>query len=180
MKHFIDDLIEKEEIGVVNSDFGRDMLREAYLYAEANSTDQSTWAGAVITKGEQIVSKGTNIFPKGVNITKERSSSPAKYVNQDHSERNAIYNAAKIGIPLDGTTIYTTWVPCPACTNGIINSGIKRVVFHYEKAIRTKSDWKKELTESLLMLLEAGIQVDAFLGKIGRCKSLFKEKIWKP
>ena len=180
MKHFLDTLIKEERIGIVNSDFDRDMLREAYLYAEANSTDESTWAGAVITKGERLISRGTNMFPHGVVITKKRSSSPAKYTYQDHSERNAIYNAAKVGIPLEGTTIYATWVPCPACTNGIINSGIKRVVFHYEKAIRTKHDWEEPLSESILMLLEAGIQVDTFLGKIGNCKSLFKDKTWKP
>ncbi|MCD4756523.1 hypothetical protein K8R20_02830 [bacterium] len=180
MKHFIDTLIEKGDVGIVNADFERDMLREAYLYAEANSTDQSTWAGAVITKNEKILSRGTNVFPNGVKITEKRSSSPAKYVYQDHSERNAIYNAARVGIPLEGTTIYATWVPCPACTNGIINSGIKRVVVHYEKAIRTKSDWKEDLTESILMLLEAGIQVEVFLGKIGGCISLFKDQTWEP
>jgi len=180
MKHFLDILIEEGSIGTVNSDFERDMLREAYLYAEAHSTDQSTWAGAVITKDEQLLSRGTNIFPEGVEITEMRSSSPAKYIYQDHSERNAIYNAAKIGKALQDTTIYATWVPCPACTNGIINSGIKRVVFHYEKAIRTQSDWKKDLSESVLMLLEAGIQVDVFLGKIGDCKSLFDDKRWEP
>ena len=38
MKHFLDTLIESQKIGIDTSEFGRDMLREAYLYAEFNST----------------------------------------------------------------------------------------------------------------------------------------------
>ena len=180
MKHFIDSLLEGGEVGIDSSEFAKDMLREAYLHAQNVSTDDSTWAGASIVKGEKILSKGANVFANGVIVTDYRLSSPAKRLYQDHSERNAIFKAAKVGIPLDGSTIYATWVPCPPCSNGIIISGINRVVIHYEKAIRTRKDWSKELSESILMLLEAGVQVDFVLGKIGGCESKFKGEIWEP
>ena len=180
MKKFIDELIEEGKISTDTNSLSRDYLREAYRYAQEHSTDESTWAGAVIVKDGEIVARGTNAFAKGVEITEERSSSPAKYTYQDHSERNAIYNATKEGVSLDGTSMYSTWIPCPACTNGIINSGIKLLVIHYEKAILTRKGWKEEMGESLEMLIEAGIEVRVFLGKIGDCINMFKKEIWEP
>ena len=46
-----------------------------------------------------------------------------------HAEQNAIIQAAKLGVSVDGATMYVTHQPCVICTRMIINSGIKRVVF---------------------------------------------------
>lgn len=48
-----------------------------------------------------------------------------------HSELNTILFAAKHGISITGSTLYTTIQPCYNCTKMICNSGISRVV--YEK-----------------------------------------------
>jgi dCMP deaminase len=45
-----------------------------------------------------------------------------------HAEQNAICQAAKQGISIEGSTIYTRMTPCRTCTMLIINCGIKRVV----------------------------------------------------
>jgi dCMP deaminase len=45
-----------------------------------------------------------------------------------HAEQNAIIQAAKFGIPLNGSTLYCKMTPCRTCAMIIINSGIKRVV----------------------------------------------------
>jgi len=37
--------------------------------------------------------------------------------------------AAKLGISVDGATLYCTHQPCSVCTRLIINAGIKRVVY---------------------------------------------------
>jgi len=54
-----------------------------------------------------------------------------------HAEQNAIIQAAKFGIPLDGSTLYCKMTPCRTCAMIIINSGIKRVVcekhYHADK-----------------------------------------------
>jgi dCMP deaminase len=54
-----------------------------------------------------------------------------------HSEQNAIIQAAKFGIALDGATLYCKITPCRRCAMMIINSGIKRVVcekhYHADK-----------------------------------------------
>lgn len=181
MKKFLDQLVENGKIVVDDSEFSRRMLREAYRYAFENSTDDTTKTGAVIVKDGNLVSRGTNAFAKNVEITEKRSTPEAERIFQDHSERNAIYNAAKSGIPLKGSEMYTTWIPCPACINGILFSGIKRVVFHYDSAIKKhKRYWIGLLKESINMMLEAGIEIVVFKGKIGEIEGLFHKKRWEP
>ena len=46
-----------------------------------------------------------------------------------HAEQNAIIQAAKLGISIDGATLYCTHQPCVLCAKMIVNSGIKRVVY---------------------------------------------------
>jgi len=180
MKEFLKDLLDKGEISLVDTKLTKDMLREAYRYAYKHSTDKNTKTGAVIVLDGEIVARGTNKFAENVKITEKRNTPISKRVYQDHAERNAIYYAAKLGIPMDEATMYATWVPCPACANAIINSSINELIFHYEMAIKTEKDWEEDLKESLKMLIEAGVKVSMFKGQIGNCKGLFKGQIWKP
>jgi dCMP deaminase len=182
MKEFLDNLIEECKISVVDSEFARDMLREAYDYAYVHSTDESTKTGAVIVMNKEIVSRGTNEFAENVEITEKRNTSISKRVYQDHSERNAIYTAAKLGIALDDAHMYSTWIPCPACVNAIINSSINKLVIHYDMAIKTKDDWADDFKESIKMMMEAKdrVEISVYKGKIGDCKGVFKGKIWEP
>ena len=45
-----------------------------------------------------------------------------------HAEQNAICQAAKRGVSIDGATLYCRMTPCRVCAMLIINCGIKRVV----------------------------------------------------
>ena len=46
-----------------------------------------------------------------------------------HAEANAIIQAARNGVRIDGATIYTTASPCWSCFQLIANAGIVRIVF---------------------------------------------------
>ena len=46
-----------------------------------------------------------------------------------HAEQNAIIQAAKLGVSIDGATLYCTHQPCSMCAKMIINAGITRVVY---------------------------------------------------
>jgi dCMP deaminase len=46
-----------------------------------------------------------------------------------HAEANAIIQAAKNGVSIDGATIYTTASPCWPCFKLIANSGCRRIVY---------------------------------------------------
>ncbi len=73
-------------------------LKEAYKFAAANSTDQSTQIGAILVDGSGIpVAWGANHFPKGVEETYERLQRPAKYLYVAHAELEAILDAARKG-----------------------------------------------------------------------------------
>lgn len=46
-----------------------------------------------------------------------------------HAEIAAIIDAAKLGVSIRNSTLYTTTFPCHLCAKDIINAGIKRVVY---------------------------------------------------
>lgn len=46
-----------------------------------------------------------------------------------HAEQNTLLQAAMIGVPCEGATIYVTCQPCNSCAKMIINAGIQRVIY---------------------------------------------------
>lgn len=99
----------------------------AQLVAEW-SEDQSRKVGAVIIgSAHEVRSTGYNGLPRGINSDVEMRHSKInneKYLWFEHAERNAIYNAARSGVALEGCEIYTTLFPCSACISAIIQTGI--------------------------------------------------------
>ncbi len=129
------------------------------------SKDRSTKVGSVIVGGgNQILTAGYNGFPRGVNDNIDtRYERPVKYKYTEHAERNAIYNAARYGIPLAGTVMYIPYYPCTDCARGIIQAGITTVVtlemLQGEKQEDLLSRWGDDFVISRIMLVEAGVDV---------------------
>jgi len=126
------------------------------------SKDQSTQIGAVIVgEDNEVLSTGYNSFPRGMDDSKEeRQERPEKYFWFEHAERNAIYNAARVGTPLKGSTIYlTSGLPCMDCARGIVNSGIKNVWCKTVCTTKNKEKWEESQAKSLQLLKECGVQV---------------------
>ncbi len=46
-----------------------------------------------------------------------------------HAEMSAISDAARLGVPVKGATLYSTTFPCHICAKHIVAAGIERVVF---------------------------------------------------
>lgn len=101
---------------------------------------QNRHVGAVIVKDKRILTTGYNGAPSGIDSCEMRGECLRRVKNipsgtmQEvcyavHAEQNAIIQAAKLGISVDGATMYVTHQPCVICTRMIINSGIKRVVY---------------------------------------------------
>ena len=96
--------------------------------------------GCVIIKNNRVMTTGYNGAPAGVKSCAERneclreknhieSGTRAEVCYSVHAEQNAIIQAAKLGISLDGAELYCTHQPCSLCSKMIINSGIKRIYF---------------------------------------------------
>lgn len=126
------------------------------------SKDERTKIGAIIVGTDnEIVSTGYNSFPRGINDNvPERQERPEKYYWFEHAERNAIYNAARIGVSTKGCTMYLTCgMSCPDCARAIIQSGISKVYIN-ENGEGAKSDyWKDKFLRSVQMFEEAGVEI---------------------
>ncbi len=96
--------------------------------------------GAIIVKDRHILSTGYNGPPKGVKHCDELGGCLRDKLNIPsgermelsravHAEQNAIIQAAKLGINIEGADMYVTNQPCFICAKMIINAGIKRIVF---------------------------------------------------
>jgi dCMP deaminase len=118
-------------------------------------------SGCVIARNRQILVTGYVGSPVGLPHCDEVGHLFKQMVHEDgnitnhctrtvHAEQNAICQAARLGIPLEGATLYCRMTPCRTCAMLIINCGIERVVC--EKKYHTAS-------ESEAMFKEAGIQL---------------------
>ena len=96
--------------------------------------------GAIIVKNKRILTTGYNGAPagikscveKGVCLRRERnipSGTRHELCYAIHAEQNAIIQAAKLGVSIDGATMYCTHQPCVICAKMIVNAGITRVVY---------------------------------------------------
>jgi len=96
--------------------------------------------GAVIVKDKRIMTTGYNGAPSGIESCKSKqrcirrecnipSGTKLEMCYAVHAEQNAIAQAAKLGISVEGATLYCTHQPCVICAKIIINSGIKRIVY---------------------------------------------------
>ena len=87
--------------------------------------------GALLVRDKTILSTGYNGSIRGLPHCSEvgHLMENGHCVATVHAEANAIIQAAKNGVGIDGATIYTTASPCWPCFKLIANSGIKRVYF---------------------------------------------------
>lgn len=132
-----------------------------YLLAEA-SKDDNTKIGAVIVGPDgDIRSTGWNSYPRGLDDTLDyRQDHAEKQYWFVHAEMNAILNAGRNGIPLKGSTLYTTAFPCHDCAQAIIQSGIETVVYDTDLA-----GWDESGSRAQTMLYEAGVTVLKYGGR---------------
>lgn len=140
-------------------------LRMAELVAE-KSKDRSTRIGAVIVGPDnEVRSVGFNGFPRRIDDTVEaRHERPAKYMWTEHAERNALYNAARVGIPVKGCVMYVTGyaIACTDCARGIIQAGLLTIIGRkiQKETHRAKGQhWEADLAVAEQMLTEAGIEL---------------------
>jgi len=93
------------------------------------SKDTTKTSAIIVGPNNEIRSTGYNGAPRGFNdYDKSKFQKPEKYYWTEHAERNAIYNAARVGTSVDNCCIFVSHFPCIDCARGIVNSGIIRVI----------------------------------------------------
>jgi dCMP deaminase len=105
--------------------------------------------GALVVRENRIISHGYNGAPSGMEHCKHRLLDPDRPCKISvHAEVNTIAFAAKHGMSLKGSTLYTTHSPCLPCSQVIINTGIVEVF--YGELYRD--------SEGVFLLEKAGLQ----------------------
>jgi len=125
-------------------------------------------SGCVIARDRTLLVTGYVGSPKGFPHCDDVGHQMKKVVHEDghvtqhcvrtvHAEQNAICQAAKRGISIDGATLYCRMTPCRTCAMLIINSGIRRVVC--EKRYHAGA-------ESEEMFGQAGVALEYISGEV--------------
>ncbi len=121
-------------------------------------------SGCVIVREKQILVTGYVGSPKGLphcdevghqmkTVTHEDGHQTQHCVRTTHAEQNAIVQAAKNGVSINGSTLYCKMTPCAVCARLIITAGIVRIVC--EKRYHAGG-------ESEEMFRQVGMEVDYF------------------
>lgn len=119
-------------------------------------------AGCVIARDHHLLVTGYAGAPRGLlhcdehghqlrTVQHEDGACTQHCVRTVHAEQNALCQAARLGIGLEGATLYCTMTPCRTCAMLIINCGIVRVVA--EKRYQTA-------TESIMLFAQAQIALE--------------------
>jgi dCMP deaminase len=127
-----------EEKAYIRPTWDEYFLEIAKMVGSRGTCDRGR-AGCVITKDKRIISTGYVGSPVGLPHCDEAGHEMHTVVHEDghesrhcirttHAEQNAIAQAARFGVSLDGATVYCKMTPCYVCAKMIINAGIKRVV----------------------------------------------------
>ena len=123
--------------------------------------------GSVIVKDFRIISTGYNGTPHkikncsqgGCLRCKKRDKGEINWYEYEesciciHAEQNAICQAAKLGISIEGATLYCRMTPCRTCAMIIINSGITRVVVErkYQRGQESEEMFKQASVELVII-----------------------------
>jgi len=131
------------------------------------SKDKSTKIGvAIVGPDHELRSTGYNSFVRGIDDNNpERQQRPEKYYWFEHAERNAIYNAARIGVSTKGCTIYMSCgVACADCARAIIQAGISEIWCKADDPTPGKQStlWDEHAKRSVIMFEEAGVKVNYY------------------
>ena len=115
------------------------------------STCERKFVGAVIVRDKNILSTGYNGSIRSQPHCDEAGHDmvAGHCVRTVHAEANAIIQAARHGVKIDGADIYTTASPCWECFKLIANAGIRRIYYgefyREEKSFRIAEELGIEL-----------------------------------
>jgi len=151
---------------MAETDYKRPSWDEYFMEVASSIAKRATCdrgrSGCVIARDNQILATGYVGAPAGLPHCDEAGHEMRKLLREDgtitqhcvrtvHAEQNAICQAAKRGVAIDGATLYCRMTPCRTCAMMIINCGVKRIVA--ERRYHAGA-------ESEAMLAEAGVTLE--------------------
>ena len=118
-------------------------------------------SGCVIVRDKQVLATGYVGSPAGLphcddaghlmkKVVQENGEMSEHCLRTVNAEQNAICQASKRGISIEGATVYQRMTPCRTCAMLLINCGIKKVVYERKYQLAEESEQ---------LLAEAGIEL---------------------
>ena len=128
-------------------------------------------SGCVIVKDKRIMTTGYVGAPAGLPHCDEAGHDMRKVLDNNgnvtqhcvrtlHAEQNAIIQAARFGIPLEGATLFCKMTPCRTCAMIIINAGIKKVVC--EKRYHADADTTQMFKQACVELVVMNDEIEKY------------------
>lgn len=115
-------------------EYDKAYMKMAMAMSNLSYAQRKKVGSIIVSKDDQVIAQGYNGTPVGWNNCCERMDPVTKRLVTIpeclHAESNAITKCAKYMNSTQDSTIYVTLSPCFDCAKLIIQSGIKRVVFH--------------------------------------------------
>ena len=139
-------------------------LNMAYFVARKSKDPSSKCGTVIVSQDHAVLTTGYNGLPRGtVDDLPERNERPEKYFWYEHGERNAIYNAARWGAALKGSTAYITGCPCMDCARALVQVGVKRVVWDKGNSFNMDPEklarWEESMSRSMALFEETKVIV---------------------
>ena len=104
-----------------------DYFMETAELASVRSPCERLQVGCVIVKDNRLISMGYNGFLAG---TEHRSIVRDGHEQATiHAEMNAVTDAAKRGVSIDGSVAYITHYPCINCYKALASSGVQKIYY---------------------------------------------------
>jgi dCMP deaminase len=128
-----------------------DYFLELANAASSRATCDRGKSGCVIVRDKQVLATGYVGSPAGLphcddvghlmkKVIQENGEISEHCLRTVHAEQNAICQAAKRGISIEGATIYTRMTPCRTCAMLLINCGIQKVVCERKYQLAEESE----------------------------------------
>jgi dCMP deaminase len=137
---------------------GRASWDEYFMAIAAQVATRSTCArkhvGAVIERDKIILATGYNGSLRGLDHCDDvgHLMEEGHCVRTVHAEANALVQAARNGVRVEGASIYVTASPCFNCFKLIANAGVTRIIFGEFYRDERIFEFSKQLSIELLHL----------------------------
>jgi len=131
-------------------------------------------SGCVVVKDKRILTTGYVGAPTGLphcdevghmlrDVLYPDGSVTKHCIRTAHAEQNAICQAARFGIALEGATFYCKMEPCFACAKMIVNTGARRVVC--EKRYHAGEDTRRLFKQANIELVVLSDKIEKYEGQ---------------
>lgn len=108
-------------------------MATAMLMATRSSCERLHVGCVIVSGGSQknrIIAAGYNGFlPGAPHVSRVREGHEQATV---HAEQNAVSDAARRGVSLEGATVYITHFPCINCAKILAAAGIRCIKYHHD------------------------------------------------